>query len=146
MAKRTGLSQAACCWCSPVWLVLCFLGTIFTNNKIWVGTNNKIWVVTKNKNFLPTLWTLRNVQSLQTGGSIVFEAGLWTSPPVTGRAGHSFCRRKMQVALGKVTEQVCVTENCSPSCTPDAPLSTQRGTKLPCHHEQTHQCLLHQSF
>lgn len=57
MAKRTGFSQAVHCWCSPVWLGdFCI---IFTNKKIWAGTNNK--------NFPAAQWTLRNVQSLQTG-------------------------------------------------------------------------------
>lgn len=74
-------------------------------------------------------------------GSITFEAGLWSSASVTRRGAH---RKKVQVTPGKVTQQ-CQRE-LSPSCSPDAPLSTQCGTKLSCHHEQTQQCLLHQPF
>lgn len=111
MAKRTGFCHAAHCWCS-----------MFANNKIWVGNNNK--------HFPPALWTLRNVQSLRTGGSITFEAVLWTSPAVTGKGGQGFCRREMRVTLGKVARRVCATENRSPSCTPDAPPSTHHGTNL----------------
>lgn len=81
------------------WLVLPSLVGVFLHN---ICQQQNLSGSQQQKPFPPALWPLRNVQSLKTGGSITFEAGLWSSAPVTGRGAH---RRKGQVTPGKVTRQ-----------------------------------------